>query len=272
MDRELLQKINQEVEAGAPGVLCTVVSVAGSTPQEVGATMWVRRDGSIAGTVGGGILEHQTIQEALKLLASGGDNVLMESDLNAGEAGMICGGLMKVFLQVVGREERLIMFGGGHVGKEVARMASLLGLRVVVWDEREEFANSENLPFCEAVACPLDELFDHVRCPDSSTSIVIGTRGHALDAEVVRLLDGATAAYIGMLGSRKKIRAVREKLIGQGVSAEHMDRIFQPIGIPIKAQTPQEIAVSILAEIVAVRRGAEVAQLRVPYGSVAVTA
>lgn len=271
MDRELLHKINQEVEAGAPGVLCTVVSVTGSTPQEVGATMWVRADGSIEGTVGGGILEHQTIQAARELLASGGDNLLMESDLNAGEAGMICGGLMKVFLQVVGRQERLIVFGGGHVGKEVARFGAMMGLTVIVWDEREEFANADNLPFGHPVACPLGELFDHVRRPDASTSIVIGTRGHALDAEVVSLLDGANAAYIGMLGSRKKIRAVREKLLGQGVSEVHLDRIFQPIGVPIKAQTPQEIAVSILAEIIAVRRGAQVDKLRAPYGEVAVT-
>jgi xanthine dehydrogenase accessory factor len=272
MDRELLQTMNQEVEAGSPGVLCTVVSVTGSTPQEVGATMWVREDGSIAGTVGGGVLEYQTIRAAQKLLVSGGDNTLMESDLNAGESGMICGGLMKVFLQVVGREERLLIFGGGHVGKEVARMGSLLGLRVIVWDEREEFANSEKLPFCEPVACPLEELFDRIPRPNSSTAIVIGTRGHALDADVVRLLDGTTAAYMGMLGSKKKIRAIRDKLVGEGVSEAHMDRIFQPIGVPIKAQTPAEIAVSILAEIIAVRRGAEVPQLRVPYGDVAVTA
>ena len=133
---------------------------------------------------------------------------------------------------------------------------------VLTWDERAEFANGESIPWGRTLACPLNEVFDRGLPLHSASFVVIATRGHALDAEVVKLLEGRKCAYIGMIGSRRKIAFVRERLIEEGVAPDQIDRIYQPIGLPIRAETPEEIAVSILAEIIAARRGADLDQLR----------
>ncbi|KUK61382.1 MAG: hypothetical protein XD83_1088 [Synergistales bacterium 57_84] len=234
MDRALLKSVHEELEAGGAGALCTVVGSDGSTPRDLGASMWVRLDGSIAGTVGGGPLEHAVIKKALELLRSGSGPVLHKAVLRTDESGgeAVCGGESVILIEPLGQEAEVVIFGAGHVGKAVARAAYSAGFRVIVWDEREEFANPESVPWGKTVACPLEKAF---------------------------------MAYIGMIGSRKKISYVRESLIKQGVSIDFLDRIFQPVGLPVRAETPEEIAVSILAEIIAVRRGADIASLRSSY-------
>lgn len=265
MDDVLFQILSEVLHGAEEGVLCTVVEETGSTPRSMGAKMWVRSDGSILGTIGGGITEHRVITRALALLREGGERELYREVLNATEAaldGAACGGSMAVYLEVVGRENDLVIFGAGHVGKAIAQFASLTGFRVTVWDEREEFANADNIPWGRTLACPLDEVEAKGLRFTPRTYAVIVTRGHALDAEVVRLLDGKPAAYVGMIGSRRKISFVRKRLLESGVSREHLDRIYQPVGLPIKAETPEEIAVSVLAEVIAVRRGANLTGLR----------
>jgi xanthine dehydrogenase accessory factor len=265
MDDKLFQVLSEAFQGREEGVLCTVVEEIGSTPRSIGAKMWVRSDGSTVGTIGGGITEHRVITRALALLREGGERELYRETLDATEAaldGAACGGSMAVYLEVMGRENEVLIFGAGHVGKAIARFASFAGFRLTVWDEREEFANAENIPWGRTLACPLDEVEARGVRFTSRTYAVIVTRGHALDAEVVRLLDGKPLAYVGMIGSRRKIAFVRKRLLESGVSREHLDRIYQPIGLPIKAETPEEIAVSVLAEIIAVRRGANLPGLR----------
>jgi len=265
MDGVLFQILSEALHGTGEGVLCTVVEEIGSTPRSMGAKMWVRPDGSILGTIGGGITEHRVVTRALALLQEGGERELYRETLNATEAAMdgaACGGSVAVYLEVVGRENDVLVFGAGHVGKAIAQFASLAGFRVTVWDEREEFANADNIPWGRTLACPLNEVEARGLPFTSRTYAVIVTRGHSLDAEVVRLLDGKPAAYVGMIGSRRKIAFVRKRLLESGVSREHLDRIYQPVGLPIKAETPEEIAVSVLAEIIAVRRGANLAGLR----------
>ncbi len=155
-----------------------------------------------------------------------------------------------------------MIFGAGHVGKAIARLGDMTGFAVTIWDERAEFANQENIPWGRTICCPLERFFERFGDFHGDTYAIIVTRGHVLDADVVKLLEGKPSAYTGMIGSRKKIAFVRQHLLGQGVSEEHLDRIYQPVGLPIRAETPEEIAVSAMAEIIAVARGADLQALR----------
>jgi xanthine dehydrogenase accessory factor len=260
----LLNLVHEEISAGGTGILCTVAGSEGSTPRDLGAAMWVRPDGSISGTVGGGPLEYAVIGKALEMLKEGSGPALHKAVLreaeSAGEAA--CGGEAVILMEPLGREAEVVVFGAGHVGKALARAAAGAGFRVTVWDEREEYANPEALPWGKVVACPLEEAYERGIVLHGSSYAVVVTRGHALDASVVRSLEGRPLAYLGLIGSRRKIEAVRENLLRQGVSQSHLDRVFQPVGLPIGAETPEEIAVSILSEIIAVHRGADLGKLR----------
>jgi xanthine dehydrogenase accessory factor len=264
MDRSLLKIIDAEMDAGGYGVLCTVTEEVGSTPRSRGASMWVRPDGSIAGTIGGGLVEYEAIQQALAMLESGEQSKNWSKKLTE-EDGMACGGAATVYMEVMGREDEVVIFGAGHVGYAVSRAAAFVGFKVTVWDEREDFANQGKIPWARTVACPIDKIFDNGISLHDRSYVIIMTRGHSLDAEAVAITDGKPGAYYGMIGSRSKIATVREMLLKQGVSEAHLDRIYQPIGLPIKAETPEEIAVSIVAELIAIRRGGEIEKLRSPF-------
>ena len=265
MDIGISKRLARLYEEGKEAVLCMVVEESGSTPRSMGSSMIVFPGGKIEGTVGGGITEHRVIEKALELLVKGTGSMLYRETLSATEAaleGAACGGSMGIYLEVIGRKRELVIFGAGHVGKAIARLGDMTGFAVTTWDERAEFANEENIPWGRTVCCPLENFFDHVAPFHGDTYVIIVTRGHVLDADVVKLVEGMTAAYMGMIGSRRKIAFVRERLLEQGVSAGHIDRIYQPIGLPIKAETPEEIAVSAMAEIIAVARGADLPALR----------
>ncbi len=267
MDRGISKELVKLYEDGRSAVLCTVVEESGSTPRSMGASMLVYPDGNITGTIGGGVTEKRVIDRAMELLRKGTGSALQREVLQASEAAMegaVCGGAMSIFLEVVGRRRELIVFGAGHVGRAISRAAREAGFSVTVWDDREDFANSENIPWGRTVCCPLEECLDRLPEFHEATYAVIVTRGHEQDADVVGLLEGKPAAYMGMIGSRKKIAFVRERLLAQGISEAHIDRIYQPVGLPIRAETPEEIAVSIVAEIIAVARGADLEALRSP--------
>ncbi|MEG1603110.1 MAG: XdhC/CoxI family protein [Cloacibacillus sp.] len=261
MNRDLLEKINGELENGKYGVVCTVITESGSTPRSRGASMWVRPDGSILGTIGGGLIEFEAIGQALELLKSGEPTRLWHKSLTERD-GMACGGEADLFMEVLGRSDELVIFGGGHVGRALAEIGAFAGFRVVVWDDRAEFANSENIPWARSIVCPIEKVYENGLSLHDRSFVVIMTRGHSLDAEAVAVTDNMPGAYYGMIGSRSKIATVRKMLLERGVSAAHLDRLHQPIGLPIKAETPNEIAVSIMAEIIGVKYGADVEKMR----------
>ena len=263
----ILDLIHEEISQGKKGVLCTLVEVVGSAPRHLGARMWVRPDGSAVGTIGGGTVEFRIQERARAMLRRReGPGLVRESmwsdEVSEGEPA--CGGEVGIFLEILGQDRELIIFGAGHVGLAVARLGAFVGFAVTVWDERPEFASPERFPEARVLACPVDRVFEEGLCLSEESYVVIATRGHALDAAVAKALDGLPAAYIGMIGSRKKIATVREGLRRDGVSQRHLDRLFQPVGLPIGAETPEEIAVSVLSEIIAVASGADIRGLREP--------
>lgn len=273
MNPSLLHLIDKELENGKSGVLCTVVKSEGSTPRDLGACMWVRSDGSTEGTIGGGPTEKIVTEKALKMIEERSGPQLHEAALREAESTgqSVCGGDAVILLEPLGMEPEIVIFGAGHVGLALARIATAAQFKTVIWDEREEYANPQRIPWCKTVSCPLKEAFrEGAISLDRSSYVVVMTRGHSLDEDVVRNLESRSMAYLGVIGSRKKIAAMRKHLEESGVSKAFLDGLFQPIGLPIEAETPEEIAVSILAEIIGIIRGADIATLRNPYRAVRV--
>jgi len=236
-------------------VLATVVSKGGSAPREAGARMAVAPDGSVLGTVGGGILEKRVVEDALAVLAEGRPR-LARYDLveePAGGIGAECGGRCEVFLEPVGSPPHLVILGAGHVGLALARLGRDAGFRVTVVDDRTEWAAGAASTGAEVVRSSTDDpgLRSLVT---AETAVVVVTRSHLLDRESLRNVLGTPAFYVGMIGSRRKVSREMEILGAEGIDPALLDRVHAPIGLDIGAETPAEIAIAILAEIVAVRR------------------
>ena len=240
------------VAAGQPFVLATVIESAGSTPQKPGSKLVVLGDGSLRGTVGGGAIEHQIIQAALALLQAPERTRVIETHLTH-ELGMCCGGRMKVFLEKHGAAARLTVFGAGHVAKELAALAHHVGFRVTVVDARSEWASRERFPDCELL---LKDPADHARTLEGGPDcyFCITTHDHPLDQAVVEALVARPSAYLGVIGSRRKAERFRMRLRAAGVDEAAVERLRSPMGVDIGALTPEEIAVSIVGELIRVRR------------------
>ena len=253
---DIYQEIVRIRDEGGEAALVTIVSAAGSTPREEGAKMLVRADGSILGTIGGGSLEAQLIKEAINVIGQGKPKQLHFS-LTAKEVeaeGMLCGGEVEAFIEPILSSPTLYIFGGGHISLPLARMGKLLGFKIAVVDDRAEFANADRFPEADTVlAEDFSKSFPRLKV-DKSSYIVIVTRNHQYDDIVLEWAVGTKAKYIGMIGSKTKTRAIFSHLLSKGIAKEKLDRVHAPIGLEINAQTPEEIAVSILAEIIKVRR------------------
>jgi len=235
----------------------TVVRANGSTPQRAGAKMLVFADGRTIGTIGGGCYENDACLKAREALTSG-RQVLAHYDLNddfAQENGLICGGQMDVHIDPLAPAARLYIIGAGHVGWHLARAAADTEFRVHVVDDREKFANRERFPHADDVIVePIDDWLHRTEIPASSF-VVIVTRGHQNDLEAMRALAARDLRYLGLIGSRAKVARIRKLLLSEGMPPECLDRVHAPIGLEIGAVTPAEIAISILAQLIAIRRG-----------------
>ncbi len=255
---DIYQEIVRLKAEGEEAALVTIVSATGSTPREEGAKMLVKPDGSILGTIGGGSLEAQVIEEAVKVIKQGKPKRLHMSltAQEAEEAGMICGGDLEVFIEPVLTPPTLYLFGGGHIALALSKMGKLCGFNITVVDDRAEFASAERFPEAETIFDgEFTKSFARVKI-DKSSYIVIVTHGHQHDERVLEWAVGTAAKYIGMIGSQTKNEAIFSHLLAKGISQAQLDRVHAPIGLEIEAQTPEEIAVSILAEVIKVRRSA----------------
>lgn len=255
MDNEFLTRLQEALASGRSLVMATVVEVRGSGPREAGARMLVYGDGSIVGTVGGGAIEKRVIEEALRLLDEGseGDTRLFTYNLKA-DLGMECGGEAGVFLETLKSLKRLVVFGGGHIGEALYRIAPLLGMTPIIVDERPEFCNEQRFPLAELHACDPAPAVEKLNLGERD-HVVIVTHKHLNDYACLRLAVEHPVSYLGMIGSRRKVAGTLKKLKEDGVSDEAMARICTPIGLNLGGRTPGEIAIAIAAEIIANANG-----------------
>jgi len=247
---DIYKAINEILQSGKRASLATVVSKQGSTPAPIGSKMLVLSNGDILGTVGGGSIEAEVRQIARKVMTEDSPR-LVSFDLTENDS--ICGGSISMFIEPIASSEKVYVFGAGHVGQYVSKMAAMVGFKVIVIDDREEYANRERLPEAhKIIVSDFMNSFEKLEIEDNSF-IVIVTRGHAFDEQVLEWACGTKAKYIGMIGSKAKIKGVFSNLKQKGVDDKRLDEVHAPIGLDIGSQTPSEIAVSILAEIIQVR-------------------
>lgn len=236
--------------------IATVIETEGSTPRESHAKMIVFPDGGIYGTIGGGGLEQMVIDDALKEIENGNSftKTYNLKGKDKGGIGSLCGGSASVHVEIIRPSGTILLCGGGHIAKDLASMAVILGMNIIVVDDREDYASKERFPGASKVihGNPSDSSLKDLVTP--STYIVLVTHGHEHDKEALKNLILTDAAYIGMIGSKNKVTTVMNELRAEGVPAEALNKVFSPIGLDIGAETPAEIALSILSEIVHVIR------------------
>jgi xanthine dehydrogenase accessory factor len=252
-DLELYEEVVRLTRQGEPFALATVVANDGSSPRKAGAKMLVRGDGSSLGTVGGGRIEQDTLEAARTALTDGAARTLnfVLTETN----GYACGGSMTVFIEPQGSRPLVVMFGAGHVGRAVSSLAHTCGFRVVVVDERPGCSTHELLPGADRIICaPAADACGQLQL-DRESFVVIATPGHLHDFAAVRACLATTAGFIGLLGSRRKRETLLKTLESEGYDAEQRARVITPVGLDIGAQTPEEIAVSIIGQLIAIRRG-----------------
>ena len=255
---DIYQEIVNLQRRGEKAVLATVINSDGSSPRKPGAKMLVKTDGSIVGTVGGGGIEFQVCEKAREVFRTG-QSELLHFDLSGKPevSTGICGGSVDVFLEPIGLVESLFILGAGHIGAVTAAIGKMLGFRIVVIDPRTEQNNSTRFPTADSLiveefgtALPRANI-------DRNSYVVICTYGHVFDEECLRLTATSEARYVGMVGSKRKVLEVKSHLLAAGVPKDSLDRVHAPIGLEIGAETPEEIAISILAEIVKIKRSGQ---------------
>ncbi len=249
----LFGDIAQLEAEGRPFVLCTVIASHGSTPQKPGSRLVVLGDGSLRGTIGGGAIEKQVIDAALALLADDAAQTrTLETHLTH-DLGMCCGGKMTVFLEKHGAPAQLFVFGAGHVAKELAALAAHVGFQVTVVDERAEWLTAERFPNATRRLEQPDVVAKSLPLGPQAYCCV-ATHDHPLDQAVTEVLVKKPLAYLGVIGSQRKALRFRQRLEAAGFTADEVARFESPMGVEIDALTPSEIAVSIVARLIAVRR------------------
>jgi xanthine dehydrogenase accessory factor len=253
---DLFEEIVKLRREGRRGALATIVHTDGSIPSYESSRMLVHEDGSIAGTVGGGSVEAEVMVAAKEVILSESPRK-MTFNLNSETTydGPICGGMLEIFVEPILPQPELYIFGGGHISIALAKSAGAIGFATSVIDDRTAFANRERFPTAQEIYTSYEEAFEKIKS-NATTYIVIVTRGHKDDMRVLRWAVGASPRYIGMIGSKRKVLSVYQALEKEGIAPERFANVHAPIGLDIGALTPEEIAVSIAAELIAIRRGA----------------
>ncbi len=254
-NHRLLSELLAAQQAGKPVVLATVIKAQGSVPRHSGSKMLVFADGHISGSIGGGEMESRVVDEALAALQDGRSRILPYALVEPGKGDPgVCGGEVEIYLEPYPPPATLLIIGCGHVGRAVAQLGQAVGYRIVVHDDREALATAENVPHADLhFSSSIQDVL--AQSPiTSNTFIIMVTRNVAVDREILPHIIHSPARYIGVMGSRRRWAETQKLLIADGLTAEDLARIQAPIGLEIAAETPEEIAVSILAQIIKLRR------------------
>jgi xanthine dehydrogenase accessory factor len=247
-------KLEELRRTGEPLALVTVIRCSGSTPRDVGAKMLVRADGRFLGTIGGGHLEQLILEDACRCLTSG-QSETFRYPLGA-KAGQCCGGVMELFVDVINQGPRLYLFGAGHVGQALCRILHETVFSVDLIDERPEWLTRESLPASVRThSTPWHEFVETAAWSSERTFVAVMTHRHDLDEEIIGDLVSRPAKYLGLIGSRAKWARFRQRLLDRGASAEALDRVRCPIGLPVGGKAPQEVGISIAAELLQLVHG-----------------
>jgi xanthine dehydrogenase accessory factor len=254
---DIYEEIARLRRAGVKSALATIVNVRGSIPSYESAKLLVREDGSIFGTVGGGCVEAEVWTAARKVMEAEKPQLLTFNLNNdpSYDTGLLCGGTLEVFVEPILPTPDLYIFGAGHVSLSLSKIASLAGFRTIIIDDRANYANRERFPeAAEIYADDFEKVFEKLE-PNSSSYLIAVTRGHKDDMRVLRWAVGTPARYIGMIGSKRKVLEIVHYLEEkESIAHAQLDRVHAPIGLEIGAITPEEIAVAVVAEMIAVRR------------------
>ncbi len=251
--RDVTEALLELLRTGQAGALATVVRASGSTPQTAGARLLLQADGSSVGTVGGGAVE-RAVLEALHEAQRGRAAQLANFDL-ARDLGMCCGGSMQIFIEPIHATPRLWIFGAGHVARPTAALALSVGFEVVVVDEREELNSAERFPGCRREALDCASALGNAGICERDWLLIV-THDHQLDEETLRVALGHEPRYIGLVGSRRKVYRLIQRVAARQGSLD-LRRVYAPVGLDLGALSPEEIAVSIVGEIIALRRDAK---------------
>lgn len=253
MEELILKKILENLAQNKKLALVTVTEISGSTPRDTGSLMLVWEDENSYGSIGGGKIEYYVIKEAAEALKVGTDRMFDHSLTPGGDLEMQCGGTVKGFIKIFKPKEKIIIAGGGHVGEKVLDLAKFLGFNCEVIDDRKDYLDKPSLQKADKlIVGSFKEVVEDAKI-DEGTYVVIATKSHITDMEFVKEVLKTKAKYIGVIGSQSKQIFVRESLLEDGFSEKDIRRIYGPIGLNIANQMPEEIAVSILAEILMVK-------------------
>jgi xanthine dehydrogenase accessory factor len=263
MEKDIYESIVQARTAGRRAALATIIVQKGSTPRKDSAKMLIFEDGEQIGTIGGGCNEAEVCREAAAVIRTEKPKIIAFdlTDEDADESALLCGGTMEVYIEPILPSPMLYIFGAGHVGQAVAEITCKVGFKIVAVDDRIKYANSERFPGCEVVVGDWEAVFERLPINESSY-VLITTRGHQHDLLCLRLALRTPARYIALLGSRRKTRLLLETLCKEGFKEAEFQRVYSPAGIEIGSETPEEIAVSIAAELIAIKKKMDIRQLR----------
>jgi xanthine dehydrogenase accessory factor len=252
---DIFTEIADNKSSGKAFVLATMVEAAGHTPRDPGAKMLVYPDGTISGTIGGGNFEKLVIDDCLQMFAGSQSYLLKHylfEETGQDSTSMICGGEARVFMELFARQENLVIFGGGHVCNALVTVAKGLDFKITVVDNRQEILNNYNPPVATIYT---DESYsENYPSLNNNSYIVIVTQGHRYDKEILGRVIKCECAYIGMIGSKRKVAQTYASLQKEGIDKELLAKVHSPIGLSIGAEGPYEIAIAIAAEIISVRR------------------
>ena len=252
METQLMEKISEEIKHKRGAALVLITKCEGASPGKEGFMLGVFEDGSVLGTLGGGAIEFSAIIKAKECLKVGKGGSYTYNLGPEGNLGMLCGGTSEIYVRVFKAPEKILIAGGGHIALELYKLCEYLEFKTVIFEDREEYGNALRFPNSEIILGDYKENLSKYAIDDHSY-VVIVTRGHLYDEGSLESVVNSDAAYIGMIGSSNKVKTIMDNLMSKGIKEEDIRRVHAPIGIDLGGNTPPEIAVSIISEILMVK-------------------